>query len=197
MATRYGLPFFLEDKTGRLDGSEFVDLHDRTRLVYRRKSRDATRIVYGIFDITLGTYEAFHVPVVTLCFGADNSLGSVCYAPGVGVIGGTREGEEKWMQMAKYLSQVNIFAGSKLRRFFASDGNEYRWGYKLAEGNEWTCTNSSGTIVSHYNLKSPGEPPYYGSSGCMLTVEEDYGHLACEMLATVMIMRHIVAHDLS
>ncbi|KAH9484708.1 hypothetical protein JR316_0001608 [Psilocybe cubensis] len=191
MATRYVLPYFLEDKTGRLDGSEFVDLHDRIHLVYKRKSRDASRIVYELYDITMNTFEAFHVPVVTLCFGADHSLGSVCFAPG------SAGGGEQWMHMGQYLSQVNSIAGSRLRRFFASDGNEYRWGYRLAEGNEWTCTNSSGTIVSHYNLKSPGEPTYPGSSGCMLTVEEDYGHLACEMLATVMIMRHIVEYDIS
>ena len=68
---------------------------------------------------------------------------------------------------------------------------------------------SSGAIIAHYNLKPPGEPPYYGSSGCMLTVEQEFGHLACgtyadrfsdsrkkfcsaEMpVATVMIMRHM------
>ncbi|KDR67038.1 hypothetical protein GALMADRAFT_80228 [Galerina marginata CBS 339.88] len=185
MATKFGLPYFLEDKTGRLTGSEFVDLHDRMKLVYRCKVRDATEEVYEIYDITAGTYNSFHLAVATLTFGANHALGTISF--------GTSESSTL---MSRYLSQVNIFAGSKLRRFFASDTNEYRWGYRLADGNEWTCTNSGGRVVAHYNLKNAGEPPYFGSSGCMLTVEEDFGHLASEMLATVMIMRHIVAYDL-
>ncbi|KAF8955660.1 hypothetical protein BDZ97DRAFT_1673450 [Flammula alnicola] len=184
MAVRYGLPFFLEDKTGRLSGSEFLEIHDRMKLLYRRRVHDDTGTIYDIYDITTGSSESFQVPVVSLSFGADNSLGTIKY----------RSQQPK--QISRYLSEVSIFAGSRLRRFFGSDGNEYRWGYRLAEGNEWTCTNSRAEIVAHYNLKHPGEPPYYSSSGCMLTVLEDFGHLACEMLATVMIMRHIVAHDL-
>ena len=39
------------------------------------------------------------------------------------------------------------------------------------------CTNKHAEIVSHYNLKQPEEPPYFTSSGCMLTVLEDFGHL--------------------
>lgn len=62
-------------------------------------------------------------------------------------------------------------------------------------------------------LKVPGEPEYPHSSGCVLTVEEAYPHLAAgmsifqlygvtmltgttEMLASLIIMRHIVAHNL-
>ncbi|KAF8880340.1 hypothetical protein CPB84DRAFT_1687614 [Gymnopilus junonius] len=185
MATRYGLPYFLEDKSGRLAGSEFVDLHDRMRLVYHPKERSSTQSVYEIYDTTISTYNAFRKPVVTLSFGPNNTLGTISYSR-----------DRTARQMGAYLSQVNEIAGSKLRCFFASDGNEYRWGYRLIPNDEWTCTNNTGAIISHYNLKTPGEPPYYNSSGCMLTVEEDYGHLACEMLATVMIMRHIDKYDL-
>lgn len=36
--------------------------------------------------------------------------------------------------------------------------------------------------MAQYNLKIEGEPQYQ-SSGCMLTVEEDYGHLATGTVA--------------
>jgi len=93
MALRYGLPIFLEDKTGRLSGSDFVDLYDRMRLLYRRISRDSARTTYGIF-----TNSDYHTPVITLEFGADNSLGSV------------RVGRSNNMVMDNYLSRVTILA---------------------------------------------------------------------------------------
>ncbi|KAF8883066.1 hypothetical protein CPB84DRAFT_193737 [Gymnopilus junonius] len=185
MALRYGLPYFLEDKSGRLSGSDFIDLHDRMKLAYSCKDRSSSLFTYEIHDTTAGTYDAYNKAVATLTFGSDNALGTITY---------TRDKIER--QMVDYLAQVNDIAGSKLRRFFASDGKEYRWGYRVVPNEEWTCTNSSGTVVSHYNLKVDGEPPYFGSSGCMLSVDEDFGHLACEMLATVMIMRHIDKHNL-
>ncbi|CAA7270273.1 unnamed protein product [Cyclocybe aegerita] len=183
METRYGLPFFLEDKTGRLTGSEFVDIHERMKLIYRRRLSDHTRAVYEVYDTTSGTFDSFRTPRITLTFGANNALGTVSF------------GSEHLVAMDRFLSQVNPIAGSRLRRFIGSDGNEYRWGHRIAN-NEWTCTNRNGEIVAHYNLKDPSEPVYQNSSGCMLTVEENFGHLAAEMLATVMVMRHIVEYNL-
>lgn len=185
METKFGLPFFLEDKTGRLTGSDFNDLHDRMKLLYRPRSRDPSRGIYDIYDASSGRSDSYETPVVTLTFGSDNSLGTIKFAQ-----------DSRAREMGRYLSQVNTLGGSRLRRFFASDGNEYRWGWRLAEGDEWTCTNSKGEIISNYNLKSPGEPTYVHSSGCMLTVDESFRHLAVEMLATVMIMRHIAKYDL-
>lgn len=100
MATKYGLPYFLEDKTGRLSGSEFVDLHDRMKLVYRSKERSSTNSIYEIYDITAGTYDAFHTPVIILTFGTNNALGTITFST---------DGTER--QMERYLSQVNAIAG--------------------------------------------------------------------------------------
>ncbi|KAF9050608.1 hypothetical protein BJ165DRAFT_1366943 [Panaeolus papilionaceus] len=185
---KYGIPIFLEDRSGSLSGSDFIDIHDRMRLIYRRRRRDSSdsqsAFTYDIFDATSNCADAFTVPVATLTFGPNNELGTIAFK------------NSQPMRMDRYLSQVNEIAGSKLRRFFASDGNEYRWGYRVTDDNEWTATNSSGEIVSYYSLKSPGEPQYPNSSGCMLSVEESWGHLACEMLATVMIMRHIAKYNM-
>ena len=100
MATKYGLPYFLEDKTGRLSGSEFADLHDRMKLVYRARERTSSHSSYEVYDITISSYDAFHAPVATLTFGANNALGTITYA---------RDRTER--QMESYLSQVNAIAG--------------------------------------------------------------------------------------
>lgn len=49
--TVYTLPLFLEDKTGSLtSGSEFVDIHDRLRLLYRCTSN--SRDVFMIYNLS-------------------------------------------------------------------------------------------------------------------------------------------------
>jgi len=45
------------------------------------------------------------------------------------------------------------------------------------------CTNKSQYLVAFYSLKVAGEPDYLGSSGCMLTIDEAYPHLAAGALA--------------
>ena len=97
MALRYGLPVFLEDKSGRLTGSEFVDLYDRMKLKYRRIAHDSERTVYGIYDTSPGS-ESPNTAVITLTFGADNSLGTI------------RVRRSNDMEMDTYLSRVTVFA---------------------------------------------------------------------------------------
>ena len=77
------------------------------------------------------------------------------------------------------------------------------------------CTNASGYHVASYCLKSPDEPKYAGSSGCVLTVEESYSNIvggtrrfpplillgaetlpSVELLASLIIMRHIAKYNL-
>lgn len=130
--TRYGLPYFLEDKTGHLTGSEFIDMHDRMKLLYRRRRNNPSPDyhVYQIYDTTRDFFDGFNEPKITLTFGIDNSLGTVGFGAG-GEMG------EHTIRMEKYLSVVNQTAGPRLRKFWASDGNEYRWGWRLAD-NEWT-----------------------------------------------------------
>ena len=148
MALRYGLPVFLEDKSGRLTGSEFVDLYDRMKLNYRRIARDSERTVYGIYDTSPGS-ESPNTAVITLTFGADNSLGTI------------RVRRSNDMEMDTYLSRVTIFArwnlflififspltnkfliviSSKSRHFVASDNQRYRWRHRYADDQEWAVS---------------------------------------------------------
>lgn len=72
---KLGLPIFLEDKTGRLTGSDFVDLYSRCRISYQRMLEDSDnmRIKYGV-----SRYESSrNGPTIILEFGDDNSLGTI------------------------------------------------------------------------------------------------------------------------
>ncbi|KAF8224609.1 hypothetical protein L208DRAFT_475661 [Tricholoma matsutake] len=180
--TNYGMAFFLEDKTGELTGSEFVDLNDRMHLTYRCTARNSTHIAYMIYDAT--TSSGASRPLVALDFGPNNQLGTISFGP------------DSSMEMKKYLTKLSPFGSSKVRKFLASDGQEYRWSWRIKDHQEWTCTNNRGYLIAYYSLKTPGEPEYVNSSGCMLTVEQQYAPLVPEMLASVMIMRNIAAYNL-
>ncbi|KAF8878852.1 hypothetical protein BD779DRAFT_1612978 [Infundibulicybe gibba] len=183
METVYGMAYFLEDKSGKLTASEFVDIHDRLRYSLRCTANDSTRTAYMIYNTTRSA-SVTTVPLVVLDFGPNNALGNVTFVP------------NEPIQMKRYLVKPSTLGSSKIRKFTASNGEEYQWVWRGKGDQEWACTNNSGYLVAYYSLKTPGEPEYPNSSGCMLTVEEEYGHLACEMLASLLIMRHIAEHNL-
>ncbi|KAG1762884.1 hypothetical protein EDD22DRAFT_822936 [Suillus occidentalis] len=176
--TSYGMPYLLEDKTGKLTGSQFVDINDRLRLTLRCTARGSTHSTYIIYNTTVGTDS-----VATLNFGSNNSLGTIAFGSGPQV------------PMGSFL-EPSPNGSAKSRKFIGSDGQQYRWSWRTTEDEEWTCTNASNHHVAAYSLKVPGEPEYPHSSGCVLIVEEAYPHLAAEMLASLIIMRHIAAHNL-
>lgn len=87
------MAYFLEDKSGKLTGSEFIDLHDRMRLSYRRTAQDATHTAYMIFDTT-NSYGGTR-PLLALSFAPDNHLGTISLSP------------ESSMPMKKYLTKIS------------------------------------------------------------------------------------------
>ncbi|KAF8634278.1 hypothetical protein AX17_004234 [Amanita inopinata Kibby_2008] len=177
-STSQSVALLLEDKTGQLTGSEFVDKYNRLSLSYRCTSQDENRVTYSVFDQTNGILVAF-VPIFMLEFGADNSLGVIHFGP------------KESLQMKKYLTKPSILAGTRTRKFTSRDGNEYTWQYRNSDDFEWTCSNSSGELAAYYRRGGPNRNP-----SNMLIVEDKYKDSASELLATLMIMRHIVAHSL-
>ncbi|THH18645.1 hypothetical protein EW146_g2363 [Bondarzewia mesenterica] len=161
-----GMPYFLEDKTGTLAGSEFIDVNDRMRLGFRCTLRDTHRTAYMIYDLTNSSQTTYSQPAAVLDYGQNNALGTV-------IISGRGS-----TPMSQYLVKLSPFGSSKSRKFIACDGQEYKWSWRSRDDFEWMCLNSSGYLVAYYNLKLAGEPHYPGSSGCMLTVDESYPHLA-------------------
>ncbi|KAH7923155.1 hypothetical protein BV22DRAFT_1048391 [Leucogyrophana mollusca] len=183
--TTYGMPYFLEDKTGKLTESDFVDINDRLCLRLRCTAREPTHTAYMIYNVTCAS--DLLKPLVALDFGPDDTLGTIAFGSG------------SQMAMKQYLTKLSPLGrlpSSKTRKFIGSDGQEYRWSWRSTKGQEWTCTNSSQYLVAFYTLKLSSEPEYNGSSGCMLTIDEAYPHLVAEMLASLTIMRHIAAHNL-
>jgi len=170
--TVYGMPYLLEDRTGQLTGSDYIDMNDRLRLCQHDPSN----------------------PLIALAFGPNSSLGTITLRNGAPIA------------MEDYLAKLQSFPvhwtpltdghSNQTRKFLGSDGREYRWSWRTTKGHEWTCTNQNDYVVASYSLKVAGEPDYLGSSGCMLTIDEAYPHLAAEFLASLTIMRHMTAHGL-
>ncbi|KAJ6522242.1 hypothetical protein B0H10DRAFT_2027921 [Mycena sp. CBHHK59/15] len=183
--TKYGMPYILEDTTGRLTGSEFIDIHERLHLTVRCTACDPYHTSYMIYNTSPTVFQsAVPKPLVGMDFGPNNSLGTISFSS-VG------------MPMRKYLSKPTPMGSSKLRRFVGSDGQQYQWARHAHANQEWTCTNANGYVIASYSLKAPGEPEYSSSSGCILEIAEQFGGLAPEMLASLWIMRHIATYDLN
>ncbi|OBZ70750.1 hypothetical protein A0H81_09312 [Grifola frondosa] len=163
------MPYFLEDSTGELTGSEFVDLYNRMHLSLKCTLRDAHHIAYVIYDSlscrTSPGRGGLLVPLASLDFGANNALGTI------------KIGDGEHVNMNEHLAKTSTLGSSKTRKFVASDGQEYKWTWQGDGDAQWTCLNSNGYHVASYSLKPAGEPKYSGSSGCMLTVEESYPHI--------------------
>lgn len=101
------MAYFLEDKSGQLTGSEFVDLNDRMRFNFRRTANDASHTAYMIYDTSPGTPTASSTtPLVALDYGPNNALGTISFA------------SDNSMQMKKYLSKTSILGRYVSRNSF-------------------------------------------------------------------------------
>ncbi|TDL24297.1 hypothetical protein BD410DRAFT_827289 [Rickenella mellea] len=165
--TTLGMPFLLADKTGCLDGSDFSDLFGRLSLRITRTQQNSQRNAYMVYKLNDPRTVVNHVnqPQASLDFGPNHALGTVSIGRGPHI------------QMSEYLKQTSL-TNSLSRVFTASDGQNYRWSFRSCGEDEWTCVNDRGYMIASYNLKVAGEPAYEGSSGCSLTIQEPYPHLA-------------------
>lgn len=98
MALKLGLPLFLEDRSGRLSGSEYVDMYGRMRLLLSRIAHDEDETVYHIYDQTEDSAHR-NTPSITLRFGPRHALGTITF-----------RGHQP-RDMSQYISQVNDIAG--------------------------------------------------------------------------------------
>lgn len=126
--TTYGIPILLEDRTGHLAGSDFVDIHDRLRLRLRCTARAPTHTAYEICRLPTATSAFASSAVIGLTFGPCDALGII-------TVGG-------WpaVPMDEYLGKVAPSGSSRCRVFVASDGRKYRWTWRGTAGQEWTVS---------------------------------------------------------
>lgn len=93
------MPYFLEDKSGRLAGSDFIDIHDRMRLSYRCTARDTSHTAFMIYNTSLNVYQGpYPRALMALDFGANHALGTVTFSQPSKVAN---------MPMKKYLPRVS------------------------------------------------------------------------------------------
>ncbi|KAI0278540.1 hypothetical protein BGY98DRAFT_1089512 [Russula aff. rugulosa BPL654] len=171
--------YFFEDRTGVLTGSDFDEVYHRLFLRVSstpQRTRNAGLMIYdmGQRSTSLGDRDGRHFyrePMIVLDFGPKGALGTVRF------------------------TKVSLFSGSLFRKFTASDGKEYKWGYHMVADHEWTCLDADNFLVAQYSLK-PENRPAYGTSGNVLTVYEPFAHLSIELLASLTIMRHIAQNNL-
>jgi len=170
-----GLPLFLEDTSGFITGpTDFLDIYDRPPFVCVENAMEiaARRTTVCIFDKRRSRDSG-----VTLIF----EPGMICTV----ILG--QNGRE--LDIQRWLRTV----GPSLRRFRGSDGELYEWSYRSRSSHEWSCLQlGSGILVAHYDLKSQHEPRYR-TSGNVLTVYERWSALSVELVASLIVMRHIHA----
>ncbi|KAF8972084.1 hypothetical protein BDZ97DRAFT_1783092 [Flammula alnicola] len=183
------LPLTFEDRTGQITNSDFDDMYDRMFFhVARQPGRTTTKIYKMNIRASRhrSTQPIGREAIVHLDFGADESLGTVSFfkAPFQGSI-----------PMSRYLKKIAFFGTSLSRKFMASDGREYKWGYRMYAGQEWSCTTMDNFLVAHYDLKPPNVRTY-DVTGNNLVIYEPYAHIVAEILTSFLIMRHIAQFNL-
>jgi hypothetical protein len=71
------MPYFLEDTTGALSGSDFNDMHGNMRLMLRRTKHDDVSTAYMIYDGCNVSRTACAEPSAVLDFPNDGSAGQI------------------------------------------------------------------------------------------------------------------------
>jgi len=182
-------PYVLEDRTGVNSASDFDDMYDRIFFRIARPPRRTTTMVYSMNirgSRHRDTLPFNQQPIAMLDFAPDESLGNVTFV---------QQRNNLVIPMNRYLRKTSLFGGSLLRKFMASDGREYKWGYRVIEGQEWSCTTMDNILVAHYDLKPP-DVRTFDVSGNNLTIYQHFFHLTLEILVTLTIMRHIARYNL-
>ncbi|KZT63793.1 hypothetical protein DAEQUDRAFT_699678 [Daedalea quercina L-15889] len=187
------LPYYLEDRSGLYTGSDFDDIYDRLFLRVARPPGSpadgppAALMIYNVGRRSSNQRDYRPIqrePAVVLEFGSNATLGRISFM-----------GSSVSIPMNQYLKKITLFGGSLVRKFQASNGEEYKWTYKSNLDHEWSCTDSRNYMVAHYSLKPPNKPAFR-TSGNTLTINEAHASVAIEILASLTIMRHIAAYHL-
>ncbi|KJA16083.1 hypothetical protein HYPSUDRAFT_47720 [Hypholoma sublateritium FD-334 SS-4] len=188
---RHGpLPLTFEDRTAHISNTDFDDMYDRLFFHVVRQPGRATTKIYQMSVRASRHRSTLPIPgeaLIHLDFGADESLGTISFfkSPLHGSI-----------PMSRYLKKTGFFASSLSRKFMGSDGREYKWGYRLVPGQEWTCTTMDNcSIVAHYDLKPPNVR-IFDTSGNNLIIYEAFTDMIPEIIASFIIMRHIAQFNL-
>lgn len=182
-------PITLEDRTGINTNTDFDDMYDR---IFFHVARTPGQTTTKIYEMTIrasrhrSTLPLDKEPIILLDFAPDESLGTISFL---------KAPSQPSISMGRYLRKTSIFGSSLSRKFFGSDGREYRWNYRSVAGQEWTCTTAENYLVAHYDLK-PLDVKAYDVSGNNFIIYDSFKHLIPELVASLIIMRHISQYNL-
>lgn len=184
-----GRPLVFEDKTGSYATTDLDEIYDRMFFRVVQHSISPSQTVILIYDRARRSNRRNSgpetiPPSVVLDFSPkSHGLGTITFE------------RMPPISIKDFLRKLGPFGSSLNRRFVASDSNEYRWTKKAVPGQEWTCFNAHNQIVAHYKLKDPEETSFHTSGNCFV-IEEPLLPISAQLLATLVIMRHIEHHRL-
>lgn len=182
------IPITLEDRTAAITNTDFDDMYDRVFFQVVRNPGDTATRIYEMHVRATRHRTAMPAkgePVITLHFQPDETLGTITFNK-----------HHKTMPMNHFLRKMSFFGSSLMRKFTASDGREYKWSYRSLDEQEWTCSTADDSyLVAHYDLKPP-ELPIYDVSGNKLIIYPHFAHITADILASLLIMRHISQYNL-
>jgi len=172
-----------------IHNTDLDDIYDRMFFRVVQKKAGPQKGLVCIYDRGRRSFRNSAVetmpPSVIMDFGPKGlSLGSIAV------------GQMPPMPMKDYLRKMGTWGSSYNRKFVASNSCEYRWTRGVMPGQAWTCLDPGNRIIAHYALKDPQESPAYRTSGNAFVVEESLLDISAELLATLIIMRHIEKYRL-
>ncbi|TRM57737.1 hypothetical protein BD626DRAFT_513899 [Schizophyllum amplum] len=182
------LPYTFEDRTGSIVDTDFDEMYDRAYFKVG-PSADAPGTSTSVYEMRHRASRhrdispLRHERRIRLDFAKDRSLGNIVWW------------DRTSIPMARFLKKVSVFGTSLQRKFTASDGREYAWTHRSVAEHEWTCATAENYLVAHYSLKRDPER-VYDVSGHTFTVYEPFLQLSMELIASLLIMRHIQHHHL-
>lgn len=83
--TTYGLPLFLEDTTGHINGSNYIDIYDRRPYLHLAVTIHSDRVTRQIFVMNSKPAQTrfrslqLPDPIVTMDFPLNHSLGTIAF----------------------------------------------------------------------------------------------------------------------
>ncbi|KAF5337838.1 hypothetical protein D9611_014811 [Ephemerocybe angulata] len=177
------IPITLEDRTAAITNTDFDDMYDRVFFQVVRNPGDTTTKIYEMHVRASRYRNAVPVrgePVITLDFQPNETLGTISFWK-----------HQNCMPMNQFLRKMSFFGSSLMRKFTASDGREYNG----ATGRSKSGVDYDSYLVAHYDLKPP-EMPIYDVSGNKLIIYPHFAHITADVLASLLIMRHISQFNL-
>jgi len=173
--------YVLQERNEPNGAISYNDMQNRLSISYRCTLKNDKGTTWSVFDQT-GLGGGAFVPVFMLEFGRDHGLGVI------------HTGPKECVSMRKFLSKASLLGNTRIRKFKGTDSKEYTWSHREMGEYEWVCMDSGADIVAYYRRGGVSRAGVKSSN--ILVVEERCKKLACDFVATLMIMRHIVTHEL-